>query len=143
MWHVHIWSPIKIRSYRGMGCIHVCEKKWEKNPLFKKITKFWDRNMPTMFKILMKCHFKATLYVYILLFFSMREGVVTKSTIFMKKNRLWKPYPTVLVVYDHFLRVASMVSKCVHHTPDPGCEKSTLSNHFCLVIFICILKFHL
>ena len=41
MWHAHIWSPIKIRNYGGMGCIglgciHVCERNEEKKNLCLK-----------------------------------------------------------------------------------------------------------
>ena len=102
---------------------------------------FHLNDLKTLFsltKILMKCHFKA-MYIYYL--FSMREKVVTKSTIFMKKNRFWKPYPTLLIIWSFFESCFYGIKMCVSHTWPTWL--STLSNHFCLVIFICIHKFHL
>ena len=106
-------------------------------------TQMWNifhlNDLKTLFsltKILMKCHFKAMYYLF------SREGEVTKSTIFMKKNRFWKTNPTLLVVYDHFLRVASPgpllcygIKMSASHTwPTWLWKKSTLSHHFCLVM---------
>ena len=72
-----------------------------------------DTPLDSLTKILMKCHFKA-MYIYYLS--SMREGVVTKSTIFMKKNRFWKPYPTLLIIWSFFESCFYGIKMCVSHT---------------------------
>ena len=72
----------------------------------------------------------------------------------MKKNRFWKPYPTLLVVYDHFLRVASpdplqwYQNECITHTWPTWLWKSIpLLPFHTIFVWSCIcaatLKFHL